>query len=480
MHLNFAKFSNYIKQVNPSSWSISAKLLIVIFLAATIPMSLTAYNNLKLSLENLSTSEFHKLEVIAVSNASRLDQLIIGNRLITNQIASNADIVNFLATNSPLRENLLTKVDKSLDIILRSSSDYDAVFIIDKNGICRASTNPTFVGQNQNSQDYFKKAIQGKTAESVNFLVEATSGRPGLFFAHPIRSDRGETLGVAVLKIQGADVWQVINSMRVDSHVRAFLVDQRGIIISHPNKSFLYRSLTKLPSGIQKELETQKKYGRGRVSSLELPKLAKVMLGARQIGHVDYYSPIEKTHQIAGFAPLETEPWILGVNKPKDIFEAPMRSMIWQNTLFVLIVGGFAVLASLLLSNQLIKSIRALIKAGKALQKGEFKPELLEKTSRSQDDLGRLACVFLKMAEEVKNREQNLKSQLKNLRVEIDETKKERQISEITKTEYFKELQKKVQRLKNRANPEEQSEAEYFQDLHKKAKDQKTRFIANL
>ena len=94
MLLQFANFSNYIRRINPFYWSISAKLLIVIFLAATIPMSLTAYNNLKSGLNNLTQSESDKLEVIAVSNAGRLDQLILDNRLIINQIARNTDFVN--------------------------------------------------------------------------------------------------------------------------------------------------------------------------------------------------------------------------------------------------------------------------------------------------------------------------------------------------------------------------------------------------
>jgi C4-dicarboxylate-specific signal transduction histidine kinase len=481
MLLKFTNFSDYIRRINPFYWSISVKLLIVIFLAATIPMSLTGYNNLKLGLENLAKSESEKLEVIAVSNASLLDQLILDNRLIVSQIASNTDIVNFLAISSTQRATLFSKVEKNLDVILRSSSDYDAVFVIDKDGICRASTDPIFIGQNQSSQDYFQKTIQGQTTASISFLVEATSGRPGLFFAHLIRSHTGENLGVAVLKMQGFDVWKAINSIKVDSHIQAFLVDERGIVIAHPNNSFLYRSLSTLPLNTQKELKLKStnSYGQETIPSLELPELAEAMVGVKQMGHIGYYSPIEKTHQIASFAPLETKSWVIGVNKPKDIFEAPMRAMIWQNTLFVLVVGGFAVLVSLILSHQLIKSIRILIKAGKALQKGEFKPELLIKVSRSQDDLGRLACVFLKMAEEIKNREQHLKSQVQNLRIEIDETKKERQISEITGSQYFKELQKKVQRLKNRVNTEAQTEEEYFQKLHKKAKDQKTRFVGN-
>lgn len=480
MLIKLAILNKYRRRINPNNWSISIKLLIALFSAATIPMSLIAYNNLKLGLKNLADSESYKLEVIAVSNASRLDQLILDNRLTINQIARNTDVVDFLAIDSTKREKSGSKVQKSLEVILRSSSDYDAVFVMDKNGICRVSTDPTFVGQNYSFRNYFKKAIQSQGAAPVDLLVGATSGRPGLFFAHPIRSDRGETLGVAVLKIKGSDVWKVVNSIRVNSHVQAFLVDDRGIVIAHPNNSFLYRSLDSLPADVQKKLNIENSYGREKIESLKLPKLAQAMVGTMQMGHASYYSPIEKTDQIAGFSPLESEPWVLGVNKPRDIFEAPMRAMVWQNTCFVLLVGGAASLASLLLSHHLVKSIRVLIKAGKALQKGDFKPEMLAQTSRSQDNLGRLASVFLQMAEEINNRELNLKSQVKDLRVEIDETKKEHQIAEITGTEYFKDLQKKAQRLKVRVNTGEQAEEEYFQNLHQKVRYQKTRFIANL
>ena len=284
------------------------------------------------------------------------------------------------------------------------------------------------------------------------------------------------------MKIKGSDVWKVVNSIRINSHVQAFLVDEQGIVIAHPNNSFLYRSLDTLPDNTQAKVKTENSYsrGRGEIESLELPKLAKAMVGTRQMGHTSYYSPIEQTHQIVGFSPLETEPWVLAVNKPRDIFEAPMRALIWKNICFVLLVGGVATLISLFLSRHLVKSISALIKAGKALQKGKFNPEILAEASRSQDDLGRLASVFLQMAEEVKNREHNLKSQVQDLRVEIDDTKKERQIAEITGTEYFKDLQKKAQRLKSRVNTAEQAEAQYFQNLHRKVKRQKTRFIANL
>ena len=54
------------------------------------------------------------------------------------------------------------------------------------------------------------------------------------------------------------------------------------------------------------------------------------------------------------------------------------------------------------------------------------------------------------MALEVRAREQRLRRELQQLRIEIDETKKERQVAEITETDYFQDLRQKAQGLRAR------------------------------
>jgi hypothetical protein len=56
------------------------------------------------------------------------------------------------------------------------------------------------------------------------------------------------------------------------------------------------------------------------------------------------------------------------------------------------------------------------------------------------------------MAREVRAREQRLKREVRQLRIEIDETRTERQVAEITETDYFRDLQSKVDRLRLRAD----------------------------
>jgi len=86
--------------------------------------------------------------------------------------------------------------------------------------------------------------------------------------------------------------------------------------------------------------------------------------------------------------------------------------------------------------------------AAAAVEAGEFAAEMLADVSTRPDELGQLARVFQRMAQEIAAREEQLKQQIQVLRIEIDEVKKSRQVAEITETDYFQELQEKAKILR--------------------------------
>lgn len=87
--------------------------------------------------------------------------------------------------------------------------------------------------------------------------------------------------------------------------------------------------------------------------------------------------------------------------------------------------------------------------AAAAVESGEFSPRTLDDVALRRDGLGQLARVFQHMAEEVYAREQRLKQQVQELIIELDQAKKERQVAEITETEYFRQLKDKAQYLRH-------------------------------
>lgn len=88
--------------------------------------------------------------------------------------------------------------------------------------------------------------------------------------------------------------------------------------------------------------------------------------------------------------------------------------------------------------------------AAASVEAGEFAGEMLADVAKRPDELGQLARVFQRMAREVAAREQQLKQQIQVLQIEIDQTKKAREVSAITDTEYFQDLQEKARSLRHR------------------------------
>lgn len=97
------------------------------------------------------------------------------------------------------------------------------------------------------------------------------------------------------------------------------------------------------------------------------------------------------------------------------------------------------------------RTLSPLMRASQALETDEpYNKRWLEKATRRVDELGQLARVFDKMAVEVQERHQRLKQEVARLKVEIDHAKKEKQVAEITESDYFKEMKEKVAELRKR------------------------------
>ena len=102
-----------------------------------------------------------------------------------------------------------------------------------------------------------------------------------------------------------------------------------------------------------------------------------------------------------------------------------------------------------------IQQFERVIAAAVALETGAYKPQMIDEVTKRTDELGQLARVFQRMAREVEAREDRLKREVKELRIEIDKVKQARQVAEITDTEYFQELRSKVRQLRSERDSEE-------------------------
>ncbi len=85
----------------------------------------------------------------------------------------------------------------------------------------------------------------------------------------------------------------------------------------------------------------------------------------------------------------------------------------------------------------------------------EFKPEAGYKDATMEE----LAADFAQMAAQVQKREQELQREIYRLQVKIDHEKRERQVSEITETDYFQTLRTRAKDLREQNAAEDEAEA---------------------
>jgi len=95
-----------------------------------------------------------------------------------------------------------------------------------------------------------------------------------------------------------------------------------------------------------------------------------------------------------------------------------------------------------------LQQVALVTDAAAAVEEGQFALESLDAVAARPDALGQLGRVFQRMAREVYAREQSLKQQVQELRIQIDEAKKALDVSEITESDYFRELRSNVRNFR--------------------------------
>jgi DNA-binding response OmpR family regulator len=88
--------------------------------------------------------------------------------------------------------------------------------------------------------------------------------------------------------------------------------------------------------------------------------------------------------------------------------------------------------------------------AAAAVEAGRFEPESLAAVAGRDDALGTLARLFQRMAREVAAREQALRREVLELRIEIDQARAERRVADIVDSDRFDDLRERARALRGR------------------------------
>jgi HAMP domain-containing protein len=104
-----------------------------------------------------------------------------------------------------------------------------------------------------------------------------------------------------------------------------------------------------------------------------------------------------------------------------------------------------------IISGAFTQPVMALTRAAERIGEGDYEQNLSGLSGgRFPDEIGTLARVFTIMVDKVYQREQTLRRQVEELKIEIDEVKRQKQVSEIVDSDFFQDLQARAREMRQR------------------------------
>jgi two-component system cell cycle response regulator len=100
------------------------------------------------------------------------------------------------------------------------------------------------------------------------------------------------------------------------------------------------------------------------------------------------------------------------------------------------------------LEREYLEQVELVMGAASAVEANAFESATLDSVAARDDALGQLARTFVRMAREVRAREERLQREVTELRIEIDRSHQEKQVAEITETDYFRSLRDRAADLR--------------------------------
>ncbi len=394
---------------NPRNWPIMVKMGAALLVASLIPVIITAIYGLTVSRVTIENSEYRNLELLAAATAERLDQLMLDNVIAATQLGSDNEIIDLVTNSADPSPATRASVSASLQRILQTNPQYEYVYLLDAQGKVVISKQlasvPTVEGQTFATRAYFLQTMQGKTY--IDVLVGRTSKKLGFYFSAPILGADGKPIGVAIIKLKGEAITDIVNQFKAGASGYAFLVDQDGVVVSHPNPTWYYHSLIPLTHETELKVgqrfmisgcEDPKNLANCKVQSLNLSPLAAIIGGSDVVRHATYKLPSNGTERIVGIANTKQLNWSVGVDEAKNEFTAPLDQLALRITFSVFIIGILAIVVGIILARVITQPLGTLSLAAQAVERGEtVEPAGFMAVMQQGDEVGHLALVFSNM-----------------------------------------------------------------------------------
>lgn len=322
---------------------------------------------------------------------------------VQEQIAGRLDSLEAIAERKEIKDASISWEDKRsmlLDEIKRTGAV--RISIVDKSGYCK---NPDGTSSDVSDREYFKKALSGKSNVS-DPIISKTNGQLIVVYAVPIKSNN-EIVGVLLQTMDGNNLSELINEVKVGKTGSAFMVAKDETTIANLDKSLVLKRYN-VANEVKKDPKLQ------GIADIE----KKMTTGKNGLGQYTY----KGVDKYVAYVPVKGTTWSLAIAVPKNEILSELNdlkiSVVGFSLLFIIIGLITAYAISSIISNSIKLTSEHLVK----LAEGDLSKEVSSKNLKSKDEIGTMAKSMKAMQEalksmisEIKLNSENINSQSESL-----------------------------------------------------------------
>lgn len=384
--------------------SIIHKLVWAFLLVVILPIAGLSVMYYRFESRTAIEREMESLRSSSNQMANDIDKYLVTNKNLVGFFSINREIGEFLQLPSPTNADV-EKFNEWLISQIVISPEINVLYVLDRNGICLASTDPSFIGENYGFRFYFKEAIQGNDYRS-DWSIGLTSNQPGVYLSAPIL-DQDRVVGVVVVKLRIDEIIDIVKQWQYPGG-DAFLLNKAGIILTHTKPKYDYQSLTELTSGEQQQIDENHQFADKKILSLGLDNVKDAFNQVTPDNPDEFvFYNFQDQDKIASLTHLREHDWVVGVTIPEKVITSKVNWILGYviaiSLILVLTVGIISILISRLIT-------RPIVSLGDTVNQFGVGNKDARAAVTSQDEIGKLATSFNSMADTISQHTLDLES----------------------------------------------------------------------
>jgi len=218
----------------------------------------------------------------------------------------------------------------------------------------------------------------GNIVYSLTYADEANDWKNVLSASIPIKGDTNNVFAVVAGDMELSEVSEIVNNIETKEGSYAILIDDKGVVLAHPDKEMLAKDLLK-----DEEMK-------------ELKEITTEML-ANEGGSKDY--SIGGQERFMVYEKIPSTGWVIGVTIPESEIYRSLENIKMKYFIINAIAFLLIILYALYFARYLVKPIKELTNAAEVISSGDLTFDV--KVS-SNDEIGQLGTAFNKMVENLR------------------------------------------------------------------------------